>query len=289
VRLAPDNWFGNVYSAQANGTTGEFDFPKVVNGGYTLYTFIDGTTTRMPLEVRNADLDGVTMALATGVSLPVQISLDGEAPKNLPDVNSLQIMLYRDPTLINAPAMNASSRGSSPLPNLSPGNYRIYVQPLLSPLNGTDPLIPPTPWQNAYVKSITLGEEEVLNAGLHYAPKPDSVLNVVIGTNPGTLEGRVLNDQQQVVVSAAVMLFAENPAARITRTDMFKVTSTDMAGRFQVKGLPPGDYKVFAWEGLEKDAWLDPDFIRNESRGQVVHVKEGVVQTVDVPAIRPVQ
>jgi len=111
----------------------------------------------------------------------------------------------------------------------------------------------------------------------------------VIGTNPGTLEGRVLNDQQQVVVSAAVMLFAENPAARITRTDMFKVTSTDMAGRFQVKGLPPGDYKVFAWEGLEKDAWLDPDFIRNESRGQVVHVKEGVVQTVDVPAIRPVQ
>jgi len=288
VRLAPDNWFGNVYSAQANATTGEFDFPKVVNGGYTLYTFIDGTTTRMPLEVRNADVDGVTMQLATGVSLPVQISLDGEAPKSFPDVNSLQIMLYRDPTLINAPAMNASSRGSSPLPNLSPGNYRIYVQPLLSPLNGTAPLIPPTQWQSAYVKSITIGDEEVLNAGLHYVPKPDSVLNVVIGTNPGTLEGRVLNDQQQIVTSAAVMLFAENPTARITRTDMFKVTSTDVAGRFQVKGLPPGDYKVFAWEGLEKDAWLDPEFARNEGRGQVVHVKEGMVQSVDVPAIRPV-
>jgi protocatechuate 3,4-dioxygenase beta subunit len=289
VRLAPDNWFGNVYSAQANGTTGDFEFPKVVNGGYTLYTFIDGTTTRMPVEVRNADVDGMTMPLATGVSLPVEITLDGEPPKNLPNISSLQIMLYRDPTLINAPAMNASSRGSSPLPNLSPGNYRIYVQPLLNPLNGTDPLVQQAQWQSAYVKSITLGDEEVLNAGLHYSPKPDSVLRVVIGTNPGTLEGRVLNDQQQLVPSAAVVLFVENPAARITRTDMFKVTSTDMAGRFQVKGLPPGDYKVFAWEGLDKDAWLDPDFVRSESRGQAVHVDEGKVQTVDVPVITPIR
>jgi hypothetical protein len=98
-----------------------------------------------------------------------------------------------------------------------------------------------------------------------------------------------LNDQQQLVPSAAVVLFVENPAARITRTDMFKVTSTDMAGRFQVKGLPPGDYKVFAWEGLDKDAWLDPDFVRNESRGQAVHVDEGKVQTVDVPVITPIR
>jgi hypothetical protein len=159
----------------------------------------------------------------------------------------------------------------------------------LNPLNGTDPLVQQAQWQSAYVKSIFLGDEEVLNAGLHYSPKPDSVLRVVIGTSPGTLEGRVLNDQQQLVPSAAVVLFVENPAARITRTDMFKVTSTDMAGRFQVKGLPPGDYKVFAWEGLDKDAWLDPDFVRSESRGQAVHVDEGKVQTVDVPVITPIR
>src|SRR5204863_1651119 len=151
----------------------------------------------------------------------------------------------------------------------------------------TDPLTPPTQWQSAYVKSITLGDVEVLNAGLHYSPKPDSVLNVVIGTNPGTLEGRVLNDQQQLLTSAAVVLFAENSSARITRTDMFKVTSTDMAGRFQVKGLPPGDYKVFAWENLDRDAWADPDFIRNEPRGQSIHVDEGKTQNIDVPLTSP--
>jgi hypothetical protein len=68
---------------------------------------------------------------------------------------------------------------------------------------------------------------------------------------------------------------------------MFRVSSTDRAGRFQIKGLPPGDYKVFAWEGLDKDAWLDPDFVRNESRGQSVHIEEGKTQGVDIPIISP--
>jgi len=137
------------------------------------------------------------------------------------------------------------------------------------------------------VKSIRLGDPEVLNAGLQYSPQPDQVLDIVIGTNPGTLEGQVLNDQKQAIASAAVVLFAESAAARITRTDMFRVSSTDRAGKFQIRGLPPGDYKVFAWEGLDKDAWLDPDFVRNESRGQSVHIEEGKIQGVDVPIISP--
>ena len=287
VRLTPDNWFGSVYNAAANATTGEFDFPKVVTGGYTLYTFIDGTTTRMPVEVRNGDIDGLTMSLVMGVSLPVKITLDGEPPKNLPDVSSLQIMLYRDPTLINAPAMNASARGSAPILNLSPGNYRIYVTPLLTPITGTDPITPPANWQSAYVKSIRLDDADVLNGGLHYEPKPDQLLDVVIGTDPGILEGQVLNEQRQPIPSAAVVLFADSPAVRITRTDMFRVSSSDRSGRFQIKGLAPGDYKVFAWEGLDKDAWLDPDFVRNESRGQSVHIEEGKTLGVDVPLISP--
>jgi hypothetical protein len=287
VRLTPNNWFGSVYNASAN-TTGEFEFPKVVTGGYTLYTFIDGTTTRMPVDVRNGDIDGINMPLTSGVSLPVKITLDGEPPKNLPDIATLGVMLYRDPTLIGAPAMTPPSRGSTPtIPNLSPGDYRIYIQPLLNPITGTDPLTPPAQWQSAYVKSIRLGEAEVLSGGLHYSPQPDQTLEVVIGTNPGTLEGQVLNDQKQAIPSAAVVLFAESPAARITRTDMFRVSSTDRAGKFEIKGLPPGDYKVFAWEGLDKDAWLDPDFVRNESRGQSVHIEEGKTQGVDVPIISP--
>ena len=99
----------------------------------------------------------------------------------------------------------------------------------------------------------------------------------------------MLNDQQQAIPSAAVVLFAEPTGARITRTDMFRTASTDRAGSFQVKGLPPGDYRVYAWEGLDKDTWLDPDFVQNESRGRSIHIEEGKTSNVDVPIISPVR
>jgi hypothetical protein len=58
----------------------------------------------------------------------------------------------------------------------------------------------------------------------------------------------------QAIPSAAVVLFAEPPAARIARTDMFRVSSTDRTGKFQIRSPPGGDWSL--QEGLDKDAWL---------------------------------
>ena len=50
--------------------------------------------------------------------------------------------------------------------------------------------------------------------------------------------------------------------------------------------IEPGDYRVFAWDDIPADAWLDADFIRPyESRGKLVHVSEGSVATVQVDLI----
>ena len=65
---------------------------------------------------------------------------------------------------------------------------------------------------------------------------------------------------------------------------MYKTTSTDAEGRFEVKSLPPGDYKIFALEGFEKDAWFDPEFFKPyEERGLTIKVGEGRVFTLETP------
>jgi len=79
-------------------------------------------------------------------------------------------------------------------------------------------------------------------------------------------------------------LFSTIPTARLYRTDMYKTISTDAEGHFEIKGLPPGDYKVFALQGFEKDAWLDPDFFKPyENRGLAIKVGEGKVFTLEAP------
>jgi hypothetical protein len=121
----------------------------------------------------------------------------------------------------------------------------------------------------------------VLNGGLRLERQPDAPLTVVIGANPGSLQGQVYNEGREPVIGAVVTLFANSPADRLYRTDMYKVTSTDSMGRFQLQGLRPGDYRVFAWENIEKGTWIDSAFLRQyEERGTTIHIDEGQMQTV---------
>src|SRR5262245_50918408 len=285
VRLTPLTPNGSLYSTAIDANSGTFDFPKVVPGGYVAYLFIDGMTIRSSIDVRNGDVDGVLLPVTSGVNIPVRVSFEGEPPPKLPDLRSLTPTLWRDPTLLNAPSMPATA-SSSALQNIAPGDYRVYVTPILPPLNGANPVVFPPAWQNAYVKSIRLGDVDVLNGGLRFSTPPTEPLEIVVAANPGTLQGRVLNDRGEPMPSAVVTLFSELPAVRIFRTDMYKVTSTDTAGRFQVQGLPPGNYKVFAWENVENGAWMDPELLaRYENWGQPVRIEEGKSLSVDLPII----
>jgi len=287
IRLTPTTPNGALYNSGIDATSGAFDFPKVVPGGYVSYLFLDGMTVRTPVEVRNSDVDAVYLTVTSGVNIPVHVSFDGEPPAKLPDVRSLVPTLWRNPTLMNAPAMPATRNGDSvSLQNIAPGDYSVYVTPILTALQGNNPINRPPVWLNAYIKSMRLGDVDILNGGLHFESPPNAALDIVIGANPGTVEGRALDDRREPLPGVYVSVFAAERSNRIYRTDMYRVTSTDTSGRFKVEGLPPGDYKVFAWENVENGSWMDPELVsRYENWGQPVHVEEGKSHAVDLPTV----
>jgi hypothetical protein len=286
VRLTPMSPNGALYGTNADAETGKFDFPKVIAGSYTAYLFIDGLTVRTPVDVRNGDVDGISLPITSGLDIPVNITLDGPAPPNLPPVTNLNITLWRNPTLLNAPAMPATAGNPPILRNIAPGNYHVYVNPILTSLGGANPVTIPQIWQSVYVKSMRLGDVDVLNGGLRLERQPDAPLEIVVGANPGSLQGQVVNDRSEAVIGAVVTVFANAPEDRIYRTDMYKVTSTDMSGRFQLQNLRPGDYRVFAWENIERGTWIDSTFLRlHEERGITVRIDEGQMQTASIPVV----
>ena len=53
-----------------------------------------------------------------------------------------------------------------------------------------------------------------------------------------------------------------------------------------MRNIPPGDYKLFAWENVEPGAWQDSDFIqRYESSGQTIRINEGSNETPQLRVI----
>ena len=66
----------------------------------------------------------------------------------------------------------------------------------------------------------------------------------------------------------------------------YKMESTDQYGHFDLRGIPPGDYKLFSWVEVEAGAWEDPEFLRQfEEKGQPITLQDGDHSSVKVTAI----
>jgi hypothetical protein len=93
----------------------------------------------------------------------------------------------------------------------------------------------------------------------------------------------VTGNNLQPLAGAQVALIPDKPRYR---TELFKTTMTTPDGRFTFAGIAPGDYKLFAWDGLERMAFFDPEILAQfEERGMPLRFLEASEQTVELKAI----
>jgi hypothetical protein len=99
----------------------------------------------------------------------------------------------------------------------------------------------------------------------------------------GQIEGTVLDEQSRPVAGIQTVLIPDRFRERF---EDYKTTIADSIGHFIIRGIEPGEYKVFAWDAIEEYAYFDPDFLRAfEQQGKPVSISESSKQTVDVKAI----
>jgi uncharacterized protein (DUF2141 family) len=74
--------------------------------------------------------------------------------------------------------------------------------------------------------------------------------------------------------------------ARQASTVYYRQATADASGRFTFKDIPPGSYRVFAWDDVESGAWMDPDFLKPlETKGEPVSVSESAKESVKLKVI----
>jgi hypothetical protein len=280
VSLVPlDAAAANLISAYRTSTVdGPFDLMGVAPGTYLLIANSGDLAGSIRLEVRDADVDNVTLRLGNPIVIPTHVSFDDRVSSgNDPDLDLVRLRLIPDP-----PVAKISGDTYSPFPDGSMGfqvlageSYRIKLDPGFDPSGKL---------RNAYIKSIRMGTRDVLNDGLQFGGDPNAKIEVLIGMKPGSLSGIVMatvRGKLQPVVNTTVVLVPD--AARRRRPEVYRTAATDGGGRFQMTTVDPGDYRVFAWDDVENGAWQDPEFIRlYEDQGTPVHIGEGGKNEVSV-------
>jgi hypothetical protein len=143
---------------------------------------------------------------------------------------------------------------------------------LLSPGHHMVDLSGATRSNGLYVRSILAGNQDVLRHGFTSTGSEQIDLAVILASDGGTVSGVVLDADEKPVLGAAVVLIPNDPELR-ARRDFTPDSVTDHLGHFEMQGIAPGEYKLFAWDDLEQESWLDPEVLRPfEGKGEAVTV-----------------
>lgn len=240
---------------------GTFEFRGVPPGSYVVTTqWYDGHRQyfgRERVDVGNEDVEDVTVVLGPPYQLKGRLLVEGNSRL---DFKSLQVWLQpREDMMMGAQAATIEADGSFVLQDAGDGPYRVV-------LNGLP--------ESFYLKAARLGAEDVLDGDLQISGKqPLGPLELVLNPRGGRVEGVV--SQQQLPFSGATVVLVPEPSRR-GQDRLYSTANTDPNGRFSLSGIPPGEYKLFAFEYVELNTFQDPEFIRGcEELGKLVRIDDG--------------
>jgi hypothetical protein len=258
---------------------GNFDLRAVLPGKYFLNAVIVAADRplagRTAVEIRNGETQSFDVRVSPGTELAGRIVLE-DRNATAPDFSNLTVSVVSD-SLEPVDGTLSRTRNKLPssftpvkadgtfiLPEVLPWDYRVKVAGI----------------RGAYVKAVRYGSTDVLASGLRVDGSNSQSMEIVLATDGGNLNGRILD----ATVSRVVLV----PEARHRRDLYFAVSSSD-TGRFQFTNIPTGRYKIFAWNNPAEDAWTDPDYLeRFESRGTPVDIlseSSEYTEIREIPAI----
>jgi hypothetical protein len=258
---------GNNTVVNADGT---FEFRHVLPGSYNITGRTNDEkgryTARQALDVADRNVSNVIVAFRAASDIPGRFTVTGSFQGRIKDLN---IFLQPDSgPMMGGAGASAKDDGSFVINGVADDIYRLRVNGL------------PT---NAYVRTLRYGSADVLERGFDPAGAHES-LEVVISADGGRLTGVAYDKDQKSQPGITVVAIPDHPLRWIS--DRSKSTSTDQNGRFNLQGLRPGRYRLYAFEEVEPGAYEDPQFMKRYlDRGKTADISENSQQTIDLTII----
>ena len=248
---------------------GTFDIDQVAPGSYEIIAFeFAGDTPRMvhrPVEVGGADVDGVDLAFEPGVTVTGHLRWeDKAAAPNVPLVVSLE---QDEQAFSMHPTAEVQPDGSFELKNVGVDSYWVNVS---------------GPAPDAYLKTARYGSSDALG-NFRVNSGSDATLELVGSARGAHIQGVVMNSDPVPVSGVWVTLIPEDS----NQKRFFQSARSRANGKYEFRGVAPGNYLLFSWDNIEEHEWDDPEFLKPfKSQAVSIRVTEGESKTADLTLIR---
>jgi protocatechuate 3,4-dioxygenase beta subunit len=259
---------GQNFSAGGKAT---FEFQGVTPGSYVLVAQQPSNPQepktmwgRTSIEVKDTNIEHADVVVGPGVDVGGRIRVeDNKAADISKDLsNMVGILESQEPSSLaglTPDIDNASVKpdGSFIFREVPEGAYRISFFPVPA---------------GFYLRSSGAADvlENGVTVGRGHSP---AAMELVLSPGAGRIDGTAMSAEQSVP-GASVVLVPEGKGRG--QPIYYRQAVTDLLGRFAMRNIIPGDYRLFAWEQIDRGAYFDPEFLgQYEDRGKALHVEEG--------------
>jgi uncharacterized surface anchored protein len=260
------------YSLDAEtDATGKFDMPSVPPGSYVLVAELPensestrSLTGRTNIQVGETNFDAGDIVIFPGATVSGRVVVEGDRKLNL-ERTSVSLMPTGTPDAAGStPRGVLQADGSFTFHNVPEGNYRIVL---------------PSAPAGYFVRAAADAGDVAVQVSRGHA----AAVEIRLAFGAGRIQGVVYRDEDNQKTAPSAMVVLVPDARRRSESEYYRVATADQSGAFLLASVPPGDYSLFAWEDVEKDEYMDPDFMQQyEGVATPVRVEQGSSLTVQL-------
>ena len=139
------------------------------------------------------------------------------------------------------------------------------------------------------LKSITQGGKDLSDVEIPLRSGDElRDVEVTITDRVTTVAGRLVDEKNEPVYDATIIVFAAEPERWFESSRSVKSARPDQQGQWRIKALPPGEYLAIALEYVEDGGWNDPEYLESLRKDATrVTVGEGGSETVALRVAHP--
>jgi len=246
-----------------------FSFKQVLPGSYNLIAQQQdnqsGAGAKIEVDVRDADVQGVVVALSPKVDVTGHVTFDGNSTAKL---SSVRISLVPEDMQAMMRSAYAQAKDDGTFTFLASADERYKLSAFGAP-------------EEMYLRSVQAGREDVLERG--FSAGSSKTLELLFATG-GKVSGTITTSDGSGEPGVTVVLIPERKLAGLV--EVSRTATTDQNGKYQILGLRPGSYRVYAFEHVEAGAYEDEEWLKAfADQAHSLRVSENGQETLDLKSI----
>jgi hypothetical protein len=224
----------------------------------------------MPITVNGADATNLLLRTTMGWMASGRVTTENGGPPDAPRERFGLVARLVD--------TDQSPFGGAPPPPPPPGGSGVIVDSgrmkedwtfAVAPIFGAARLRVSLPdgWS---AKAILQDGRDISDAAVEMKSGEELTgVQVIVTNRVTTVGGQVIDGKGAALTDGTVIVFVDEPEKWAEDSRWVRAVRTDALGRYEVKGLPPGEYRAVALEYAEDGIWNDAEYlssIRQDAR-----------------------